>query len=65
VLSPARRAPAWGADDSRLQARRLSLPPCHLDWLPIEVMSMGSHLMEEIETIAQTPSRLRQYISCS
>jgi len=26
---------------------------------------MGSHLMEEIEIIAQTPSRLRQYITCS
>jgi len=64
VLSPARRASAWWADDSRLQAQRLSLPPCLLDWLPIEVMSMGSHLKEEIESIARTPSRLRQYITC-
>jgi len=26
---------------------------------------MGSHLKEEMESIAQTPSRLRQYITCS
>jgi len=57
-LHPLGKHQPGGGTTAATQPRRLSLPPCHLVRLPIEVMSMGSHLKKNIWSKARTPSIL-------
>jgi len=47
-----------GGTTAATQPQRLSLPPCHLIRLPVEVMGMGSHLQKSIWNLALTLSIL-------